>query len=369
MNEKEQNQVSEICSKFQMDGVFKTADILGNGRINVTYAALHTIDSTEQRYVVQKINRHVFKDPDRLMDNFDRVTKHIHDKLKRNGNEEIHRRSLSLIPTFGSHTFHVDESGEYWRAFNFIENAQTYFFASNPKHTFEAAKALSFFQYQLSDYPPEELHEVIPGFHDTPRRFETFTRAIDNDIVDRAELVGPEIEFAMKRESMVSVLLEGQKSGDYRERVVHNDTKMSNVMIDDETLEGICVIDLDTVGPGLPQYDFGDLVRTATCPVSEGETDLSKIHVQMDMFEAAAEGYLTHARRFLNETEIGGLTASCKLLAYETGMRFLTDFLEGDVYFKGTKQNENLDRCRCQFKLVESFEHHENEMYRYIKNL
>jgi Ser/Thr protein kinase RdoA (MazF antagonist) len=250
----------------------------------------------------------------------------------------------------------------------FIEEARTYDRIESAEQAREAAKAFGRFQGMLADLPGPGLTETIPDFHHTRARFDAFVRALDSDSENRAKDIRPEIEFAMAREPMVDVLLDRIASGELTERITHNDTKLNNVMIDDKTGEGICVIDLDTVMPGLVLYDFGDMVRTSTSPALEDEKDLSRVVMQMHMFEALTRGYLETAGSFLTPLEIELLPFSGKLITLEIGLRFLTDYLSGDIYFKTHRDGHNLDRCRTQFKLVQSIEEQEDLMARFVQN-
>jgi len=230
---------------------------------------------------------------------------------------------------------------------------------------FQAARAFGQFQKWLADLPAPRLHDTIPDFHHTPKRFAALEKAIAADAANRAKLAQPEIEFALRHREMCGVLL----AAGLPERVTHNDTKFNNVMLDDATGQGICVIDLDTVMPGLALYDFGDMVRTTTSPAKEDERDLSKVTMQFPMFEALARGYLSTAADCLTSAEKKFLPFSGKLITFEIGIRFLTDFLAGDVYFKVHREGHNLDRCRTQFKLVESIEQQEPEMNRLVEGI
>jgi Ser/Thr protein kinase RdoA (MazF antagonist) len=226
----------------------------------------------------------------------------------------------------------------------------------SPAQAESAAKAFGAFQALLADLPGERLHETIPDFHHTPSRFARFQAALAKDSHGRAAAAGPEIAFALARASEVSVVVDALRDGSLPERVTHNDTKLNNVLLDDITQEGVCVIDLDTVMPGSALYDFGDLVRTSTSPATEDETDLSRVRMQLPMFAALVRGYLTSARGFLTPREKELLPFAGKLITLEIGLRFLTDWLEGDTYFKIKRPMHNLDRCRTQFKLVASIE-------------
>jgi Ser/Thr protein kinase RdoA (MazF antagonist) len=270
-----------------------------------------------------------------------------------------------LIPTQTGHPCHVDELGNHWRVYIFIEKARTYDAVESPAQAFQAARAFGQFQKLLADLPAPRLHDTIQDFHHTPKRYAALEQAIAADVANRARLVKPEIEFARKRQAITARLLDARLP----ERVTHNDTKFNNVMLDDATGEGICVIDLDTVMPGLALYDFGDMVRTTTSPAKEDERDLSKVTMQFPMFEALVRGYLATAAEFLTPAEKELLAFSGRLITFEIGLRFLTDFLAGDVYFKVHRDGHNLDRARTQFKLVESIEGQETAMNKLVETI
>ena len=352
-----------VAGQFQIYGEFIAAEPYGSGHINDTYCVAFDQGGTRVRYIFQRINRNVFKNPAALMENIQRVAAHLGQKST--GERDHSRRVLTLILTRDGHSFHCDGKDNCWRAYFFIEKARTYDAVESPRQAFEAAKAFGRFQKLLADLPVPRLHDTIPDFHHTPKRFAALETATQTDAVNRAELAKPEIEFALKRKAITGVLL----AAGLPERVTHNDTKFNNVMLDDNTGEGICVIDLDTVMPGLALYDFGDMVRTTTSPVKEDERDLSRVTMQFPMFEALVRGYLTSAADFLTPAEKRLLTFSGKLITLEIGLRFLTDFLEGDTYFKVHRENHNLDRCRTQFKLVESIEQQEEQMNKLVEGI
>ena len=260
-----------------------------------------------------------------------------------------------------------DEAGNYWRCYLFIEKARSYDQIESAQQAFQAAKAFGAFQGLLADLPAPRLLDTIPDFHHTRRRFDALLAATQADACNRAAGVKREIQFCLEREEIVDVLLTLQARGLIPERVTHNDTKLNNVMIDDATGEGICVIDLDTVMPGLGLYDFGDLCRSGTRPTVEDERDLSKVEMRQDLFEALVRGYLASAKDVLNATEKDYLSFSAKLITFEIGIRFLTDYLQGDRYFKTRREGHNADRTRVQFKMVESFERHEEAMHRVVQ--
>jgi hypothetical protein len=343
-----------VSGSFAIDGGFLNAVPYGTGHINDTYCAAYKQGSATVRYIHQRINRTIFKDPALLMDNIARVVEHLRGKLA--GQADADRRALTLVPTRDGRTFFRDENGDCWRTYRFIERARTYDAIESPAQAFEAARAFGRFQQMLADLPEPPLRPTLPGFHDTPKRFAALEQAIAADAAGRVRLAGPEIEFALARKPITGVLLDLQRQGAIAERTTHNDTKLNNVMLDDASGEGICVIDLDTVMPGLVLYDFGDMVRTATSPALEDERDLSKVQMMFPMYEALVRGYLSTAGHFLNETEKRRLAFAGKLITFEIGIRFLADFLAGDVYFKVHRVGHNLDRCRTQFKLIESIE-------------
>jgi len=352
--------VEAVFGQFEIEGDFIGSRRLGSGHINDTFAISTKRGGHPKRYVIQRINHVVFKNPVTLMDNIRRVTEHQQAKL--NGHHDAARHSLALLPTLDGGIYHQDGHDNFWRCYHFIEKAHTYDVTETAEQAFQAARTYGQFQKDLADIPGERLHETIPGFHDTPMRFKKLQRAIELDACNRALMVKKEIEFALAHEAITTKLLALAASGDIPERVTHNDTKLNNVMLDDTTGQGICVIDLDTVMTGLALYDFGDLVRSCTNPAAEDERDLSKVSMQMHMYKALVKGYLSTAGDFLTATEKSQLAFSGKLITFETGLRFLTDYLEGDIYFKTHRQAHNLDRCRTQFKLVESIEDQESAM-------
>jgi aminoglycoside phosphotransferase (APT) family kinase protein len=360
--------LNEVRKYFMVLGDFVSAAPYGSGHINDTYRVVLDQGGTEIHYIFQRINHNIFKNPPQLMDNIDRVTSHIFTKIREQESEAT-RHSLYLIKSHDGKCYAQDADGNYWRAYIFIEKAQTYDIIETPEQAYQAARAFGEFQKDLVDIPRARLHETIPDFHNTPKRLATLEEAIKADAKDRVKDVQAEIDFVMKRKEEVSILLDLNAKGEIPERITHNDTKLNNVMIDDKTGEGVCVIDLDTVMPGLVHYDFGDMVRTSTSPAAEDEKDLSKVKMQFHMFEALLRGYMSTAGDFLTPTEREYLPFSGKLITLEIGIRFLTDYLQGDVYFKTHREGHNLDRCRTQFKLVESIEEQMDKMMDLLKQL
>jgi Ser/Thr protein kinase RdoA (MazF antagonist) len=359
---KEQN-LGAAARQFEIDGEFFGARPYGSGHINDTYRVVFHRGGAPFNYILQRINHSVFKHPAALMENIQRVTSHLAARVA--DQPDWKRRVLRLIPARDGRAWHVDADGNHWRAYRFIPKARTYDAVESPEQAFQAARAFGRFQEMLAGLPAPRLHDTIPDFHHTPKRFDALQQAITADAAGRAILAKPEIEFALAHQSITPVLLDASLP----ERVTHNDTKFNNVMLDDSTGEGICVIDLDTVMPGLAPYDFGDMVRTATSPAEEDEQDLSRVTMQFPMFEALVRGYFSSAGGFLTKTEKQLLAFSGKLITFEIGIRFLTDFLAGDTYFKVHREGHNLDRCQTQFKLVESIEQQEEKMNRLVESL
>jgi hypothetical protein len=352
-----------VARQFQINGEFFGATPFGSGHINDTYCAVFHQAGVPVRHILQRINQNVFKNPVALMENIQRVTSHLAAQMA--DEPDCSRRVLTLIPARDGRAWHVDADLNHWRAYRFIEKARTYDVVESTEQAFQAAKAFGRFQKLLVGLPAPRLHDTIPDFHDTPKRFMALEQAIASDVAGRAILAKPEIEFAFAHKSITSVLLDANLP----ERAIHNDTKFNNVMLDDATGEGICVIDLDTVMPGLALYDFGDMVRTTTSPAKEDERDLSKVTMQFPMFEALVRGYLTSAGDFLTKAEKQYLAFSGKLIAFEQGIRFLTDYLAGDAYYKVHRDGHNLDRCGTQFKLVVSIERQEERMDRLAQSI
>ncbi len=355
------------AGQFEFRGEVAAMEPYGNGHINDTYLVTCRTPDGAARYILQHVNRSVFRSPTLVMENIERVTAQVAAQLGEHPDRD--RRTLRLIPTWDGGNWHQDEQGETWRAYRFIEGARSYDTVSSAGQAFQSAQAFGRFQQQLAQLPGPRLNETIPDFHHTPKRFAALEQAIAADVAGRAHLVQPEIEFARTRQAITGVLIDAGGNGDLPERITHNDTKFNNVLLDAATGESLCVIDLDTVMPGLALYDFGDMVRTTTSPSDEDERDLRKVGMQFAMFEALVRGYLSTAAGFLTRTEKEFLAFSGKLITFEIGIRFLTDYLNGDTYFRIHREGQNLDRCRAQFKLVESIEEQEEAMNRLVESI
>ena len=360
------NQFKDVAAAFQCPGTYLGEAPYGSGHINDTYRVVYEQDGQEVHYIHQRINKNIFKNVPGLMENIGRVTRHQRKKFEEAGADEIDRRVLTLVPTVDGKDYFVDAHGDFWRTYVFVEDAVGIDVIENTDQAYESAKAFGEFQCQLADMPGR-LNDTIPNFHHTRSRYNTLMQAIAEDTHGRAANVQAEIAFAKAREEIVDVVIDLMASGEIPERVTHNDTKLNNVLIDTTTGKGMCVIDLDTVMPGSVLYDFGDMIRTTTNQAAEDEPDLSKIEMNVDYFEALVKGYLETASGFLTPKERELLPFSGQLITFEIGLRFLTDYLQGDVYFKTHRDGQNIDRCRKQFKMVESMEEQMDAMQKIME--
>jgi Ser/Thr protein kinase RdoA (MazF antagonist) len=358
--------IADIAGHFCFVGRFIEAGPFGNGHINDTYAVVCSPTGERiNRYILQKINHFVFREPAALMENIQRVTNHLGQKISTAGGDRF-RQTLNLVPTMDGGNLYQDPVGDYWRAYHFIEGSRTYEKAGSFQHIYQAAWAFGNFQRLLTDFPAEQLHETIPNFHHTPKRFQAFVDAVQADACNRAAGVREEIQFIECREQDTRLLLEMSEQGLLPQRVTHNDSKFNNVMIDNRTGKGICVIDLDTVMPGLAPYDFGDIVRSAAALAAEDEPERSKAGLSLETFDSLAQGYLDAGRGFLNAAEVDNLAFSARLITLEQAIRFLTDYLNGDVYYKVHRPGQNLDRARTQIDMVRDMEVKYEQMERVV---
>ena len=316
--------------------------------------------------ILQRMNKEIFTNPEELMENVVGVTSYLRERIAENGGDPD-RETLNLIPAKDGKQYFVDSQGEYWRSYIFITDATSYDQVEKPEDFYESAVAFGNFQRLLADYPAETLHETIKGFHDTRARFQVFKEAVEKDVCGRAADVQKEIDFVLAHEDVANVFGDLQAKGEIPLRVTHNDTKLNNIMIDNITGKGICVIDLDTVMPGLAMNDFGDSIRFGASTAAEDEPDLSKVSCSMELFEIYVKGFLEGCGGRLTEKEVELLPMGAKVMTFECGMRFLTDYLEGDHYFKIHREGHNLDRCRTQFKLVEDMEAKWDTMQEIVK--
>jgi len=366
---KKGHDIQSVAARFQISGDFLEAAPYGSGHINDTYAVRFDQGGTLVRYIIQRINHHVFKDIPSLMENIQRVTRHLQGKLAARGAKEISRRAMTLILTRDGKSFYKDGQGNFWRTYIFIEKALTHDILTSEDQAFQAARAFGTFQKMLVDLPDPPLHETIPDFHNGIKRYEAFQDALQEDALNRAAGAKGEIAFLKDHARIFDRLPGLVEKGEIPWRSTHNDCKINNVMIDDETGEGVCVIDLDTLMPGLALYDFGDMVRTSTCSAAEDAPNLDQVRMEMPRFEKLVRGYLSTAGEFLNRAERDHLAFAGKMITLIIGTRFLTDHLAGDVYFKIHREGHNLDRCRAQFRLVESIADQEEEMQALVQRI
>ena len=329
------------------------AERYGAGHINDTFAVWAADHS--RRWILQRINTDTFTDPAGLMENVTGVTSYLRREILARGGDPD-RETLNVVPTREGKPYYTDCEGGAWRAYLFVEGTVCLQKVENERDFYTAAETFGNFQNQLAGYPAATLHETIARFHDTPNRYANFEKALAADVMGRAREIGPEIAFIRAREADCHVLMDQLAAGVLPLRVTHNDTKLNNVLIDQATGKGICVIDLDTVMPGLSAYDFGDSIRFGANDCAEDEPDQSKVHFSLHLYEVFARGYLAAAGSAMTEAERRSLPWGGKLMTLECGIRFLTDYLEGDHYFKISRPAQNLDRARTQFTLVEGME-------------
>lgn len=362
MSDRPRHDIARLAAEFRMPGDFVSHAPCGHGHINDTYEVRVNQAGTPVRYILQRINHSIFTRPDLVMENIDRVTTHIADKLLADRATDVYRRVLTLVPCRDGRRWHQDAAGNHWRAYLYVEGAEAHSHVNSTALAEEAAKSFGRFQHLLADLPMPRLADTIPDFHHTRSRYNALMKAAEENRAGRRDSVAADLDWCRAHESVVDVLLDGHAAGLLPERITHNDTKINNVMIDHHTGEGICVMDLDTVMPGLVLYDFGDLVRTTTISTAEDEQDTSLVQMRLPMFQALVRGYLSSAKGFLTDAEINHLAFSGKLITLETGLRFLTDYLNGDTYFKTRHPLHNLERFRVQAKLVESIDRQQSAM-------
>ena len=333
---------NEILGHFDIGAVTES---YGNGHINDTFLV------TMPRYILQRINTSIFRNPEELMENIENVTGFLREKLREAG-EDFERGTLQVVPAKDGGSFYKVDDDNVFRVYRFVEGTKSIENSKTPKDLYEAGVGFGHFQKLLADFPVEKLHETIQDFHHTPKRIEALREAIRQDRAGRAGSVQREIDFALENASWADCVVKGMEAGRIPVRVTHNDTKINNILFDRDTGKAVCVIDLDTVMPGSMLYDFGDALRIGGSSAAEDETDLDKVWFEEGAFEAFAKGYLSEMRETLTEAEMALLPLSVKLMTYECGIRFLTDYLNGDTYFKIPREHHNLDRARNQFKLV-----------------
>jgi len=345
--------LTDIAAHFQLGGQFVSAHRFGSGHINDTYLVSVKGNPDASCFIVQRIDKDVFADPSSLMENISRVTEHLRMK---------NAKTLELIPAVNGRSFYKSPDDEYWRTYEFVSGAEAYDKVQSTQQARDAATMFGKFQGLLADLPGPRLSETIPDFHNTPVRYSHFHDAVGEDTYDRVRHCREEIDQALGWEDKAGTLVDLFQGGQLPERIIHNDTKLNNLLFNQVSGEPICVIDLDTVMPGIALYDFGDMVRTATSPANEETADLSSIGLRLPYYEALVEGFIGATSDFLTESEIEHLSISGQIITIETGLRFLTDYLSGDEYFRSRRPAQNLDRSRAQFTLALSIEKQFDEM-------
>ena len=343
-----------ICKQFQWNGEFDSIRPYGDGHINDTYLVTMQDGDQSLPYILQRVNHEIFKATEQLMENIEKVTGYLVDYIKEHPlpNYEV----LTLVPTHIGQSYYKDAEGNYWRSYEFVHNATGHLFAENATMLYEAGRAFGLFQYMLKDYPAETLHETIKDFHNTQQRFENFKTVLAQDSKNRAKECRESIDFTLQHQEITTLILSEMASGNIPTRVTHNDTKINNVLLDDASGKGRCVIDLDTVMPGSALYDFGDAIRSCGSTLEEDATNLEDMDVDLERFEAYTKGYLEIMKDELTAKELELLPMSAIIMTFECGMRFLTDHLDGDKYFKVHKDNHNLIRAKNQYAFVKKME-------------
>jgi len=338
-----------IAQEFELPAAAQRCEEYVGGHINRSYRV--ACEGQQTRYLLQRINHEVFPQPERIMANIARVSRHFRER-----HSDSKQQFLELIPTRSGQAFLSDPDGAIWRCYRFIEGAVMRESATSPEQAAQAGRAFGEFQVLLADLTGPRLHEIIVDFHHTPVRYATFDKKLAQDSHARAQSCQAEVDFVDSMRGRASQIVDGLETGALREQAVHNDAKLSNVLLHRETEQALCVVDLDTLMPGSPLYDFGDMMRTMICSAAEDERDLAQVKIDLDMFRALTAGYLATAREILSPAEIELMVEAGVIITLETGLRFFTDHLDGDQYFRTHRDAQNLDRARCQFELVRSIE-------------
>ena len=356
----------EVFMKFRTGAVFVKGRPYGSGHIHDTFLVETAGDS--DNFILQRLNNRIFKDIPRLQENIERVTVHLRKKLQQAGSSDLKRECLTLIPSVDGKTWITDSEGKFWRMYIFISGHHSYDIVDSTEKAFQGGKAIGRFQALLSDLGGAPLNETIPFFHDISKRLDTFNSSVKRDPAGRVKNASNEIRDVLDRAEKMKIILKLGSEGKIPLRITHNDTKFNNILLDEHD-RALCVIDLDTVMPGYVHYDFGDAIRTAANTAAEDETDLSKVRMDISLFEAYAKGYLEEMRSTLNSIEKEWLAFAPQLITYTIAVRFLTDYLDGDIYFKIHRPEHNLHRASAQLMLVKSMEEQYAEMQRIIQKL
>lgn len=359
------NTQSNIVGKFLESCTVKESRPYGNGHINDTYMILADLPDGEKIYILQRINTNVFKNPELLMENFVSVSEYLAEQIKKNGGDP-EREALTVIKTLDGKNYYLDDGGMAWRLLTYITDSVSYDKVEDPSQFYESAVAFGNFQYMLRDYPAESLGETIPNFHNTEDRFAKLMEAVGADVCGRLSEVEDEVRFAKEREEFCSLFEREHKAGRLPLRVTHNDTKLNNILFDKITGKTVCIVDLDTIMPGYAVNDFGDSIRFGATTALEDEKDLSLVNFDISLYELYVQGFIEGANGGLTDNELEMLPYAAIMMTLECGMRFLTDYLSGDTYFKTSRKGQNLDRARNQFKLVSDMEAQLDEMKKIV---
>ncbi len=358
------SEILDFIRDFDIAGVPVGAEVCNTGHINRTYIVTTESEHGEGKYILQRINTSVFTNPDELMHNIENVTAYLRREIAAEGGDPD-RETLSIVRC-GGKLYRTDADGGVWRVYVFVPGTRSYDSADTPEMLEAAGLAFGRFRKRLSDFPAAELHETLPRFHDTAKRYRDFLTAVNEDRAGRAESVKNEIEFIKARAEKFSYITDRISAGRIPLRVTHNDTKLNNVLIDTESGKAVCVVDLDTVMPGSVLYDFGDGIRFGASSAAEDERELDRVFVRLDMFDGFAKGFIAGCGGSLTDEELDALPMGAYIITAETGMRFLADHLNGDTYFSIHRENHNLDRARTQLKLVSDMETKLGDMERII---
>lgn len=349
------NIVQEVYRQYDLPGTNVSLTPFGKGLINRTYEIVQEQDGNKYRYIMQCINHNIFPDVEGLMNNIELVTTFLKEKIaKRGGNPD--RETLTIAKTKDGRNFVKASDGTFWRIYPFVEGTFCLDRVEEDAQFYETGRSFGAFQEALSDFDASQLVEVIPMFHDTRHRYRQFEEALANDVANRAKDVQEEIEFVTSRKADCYFLYDLLDAGELPLRVTHNDTKLNNILMDNDTQKGICIVDLDTIMPGLSLFDFGDSIRYGANDCAEDESDMTKVNFDAHLFEVYAQGFLEGTNGILTEKETELLPWGARIITLEQGIRFLTDYLNGDVYYGTTRPHQNLDRTRTQFKLVQDME-------------
>ena len=358
--------IRDVVSNFNVEGEFVSAVPYGSGHINNTKYVVINENGKNKEYILQRINKNVFKDPAKLMENYTSVTEFLRKIIIENGGDPD-RETINVVKTRDGKNYYLDSEGEYWRLILFVTDSLSFDKVERPEQFYDSAIAFGNFQYLLRNYPADTLYETIVNFHNTPVRFANLMAAVKADKCARLSEVMAEVEFCKAREEFAATLEKAREAGNLPLRVTHNDTKLNNILFDKADGKALCVIDLDTIMPGYSVNDFGDSIRFGATTALEDEADLTKVNFDISLYELYVKGFIEGAKGGLTECELDLLPIGAIMMTFECGMRFLTDYLEGDTYFRTSRPGHNLDRARNQFKLVSDMEAKLPEMREIVK--